>query len=254
MRTLGADPELLFAYRETGTLASVQDRMPGTKEAPYLVEHGAIQADNVSGEFNIEPCTTHSEFSGKIKSVRSILIDILEAQGLAETRHSVGEYEETELTHPNACTSGCDPDWNAYTLQINDPPDYTTTRLRAAGGHIHIGYSFERQEIPEFVKVLDLLITVPMMVYDDPRRRTMYGKAGAFRLKPYGLEYRTPSNAWVFSDERCRWVCEQVDRALKDWRKYQLPHNLQEIIDTHRISELDTITSVYGILPFPQTV
>ena len=45
-------------------------------------------------------------------------------------------------------------------------------------------------------------------------RKKLYGKAGAYRPKPYGLEYRSLSNFWVFDDKLIRWVWRNTERAL----------------------------------------
>ena len=52
--TFGCDPELFvvngndeFVYPEW---------IPGNKEEPHPVEHGAVQIDGMAAEFNIDPC------------------------------------------------------------------------------------------------------------------------------------------------------------------------------------------------------
>ena len=59
--------------------------------------------------------------------------------------------------------------------------------------------------VPEFVvaALCDLQISVPMIArgYDTQgERRRFYGSPGRFRPTPYGLEYRSLSNKWTFSD------------------------------------------------------
>ena len=36
-----------------------------------------------------------------------------------------------------------------------------------------------------------------LLMHNDPLRRKLYGRAGRFRVKPYGLEYRTLDNYWL---------------------------------------------------------
>ena len=45
---------------------------------------------------------------------------------------------------------------------------------------------------------------------DDTDRRSLYGASGAYRLKPYGVEYRVLSNFWLRSEELQRWAYQQA--------------------------------------------
>ena len=49
---------------------------------------------------------------------------------------------------------------------------------------------------------------------DDHTRRELYGMAGSFRPKSYGLEYRVLSNFWCFNPRYIEWVWDNVDRAI----------------------------------------
>jgi hypothetical protein len=63
---------------------------------------------------------------------------------------------------------------------------------------------------------MDLFVGCPMIEFDkDTGRRELYGKAGAFRKKSYGVEYRTASNAWIESEDRIRWAWAQTEKAVK---------------------------------------
>jgi hypothetical protein len=82
--------------------------------------------------------------------------------------------------------------------------------FRSAGGHWHVGYKDETKEMledpygkAEVIKMLDIFQGVPSILLDRdetaPLRRSLYGKAGAHRPKPYGVEYRALGNFWVTS-------------------------------------------------------
>jgi hypothetical protein len=67
------------------------------------------------------------------------------------------------------------------------------------------------------VKQLDSYLGLPSLLFDrDTLRRKMYGQAGAFRPKPYGVEYRVLSNAWLLNENRMRFVFNQTTRAVND--------------------------------------
>ena len=81
---------------------------------------------------------------------------------------------------------------------------------------MHVGHKFaNKEEICDFTKYLDLYLAVPSTLMDQGElRKQLYGKAGAYRPKPYGMEYRVLSNYWVFDPKRTEWVWDSVDRAL----------------------------------------
>lgn len=84
-------------------------------------------------------------------------------------------------------------------------------------GHIHIGYDDHDIETSlEIIKAMDLFLGVPSILLDeDKERRKLYGNAGCFRIKPYGVEYRTLSNFWIASEELTNWVFEQTLKAIE---------------------------------------
>lgn len=126
-------------------------------------------------------------------------------------------------------------------------------------GHIHIGYLNKGEEsnitdIENIVKVMDLLLGVQSVLLDmDKERRILYGKAGCFRFKPYGLEYRTLSNFWTLFDDRIKWAFENsilsvnialynpeiLDKILKESSKIEICiNNSDENLAKELIHEL----------------
>ena len=211
--SLGCDPE--FFLRDGDTVIPAYGTIPGTKDKPHETEHGAIQVDGLALEMNTKPVSLGNNGAEFDAAVANSIADLTRAAKTAVGRSanlyrgsSVGfTTEQMDALPEDAKKLGCDPDWNAYTLQINPSPD-ATLDFRAAGGHIHLGWSSDQPvEDPEYiemcaeiVKVMDLFIGLPLAAADpDTRRRQMYGKAGAFRPKSYGVEYRTPSNIWTFN-------------------------------------------------------
>jgi hypothetical protein len=122
---------------------------------------------------------------------------------------------------------GCEPDINAWAEDYNSAPDASST-LRTAGGHIHVGFQFEEGDYKtqfNVVKLMDIFLGIPSVLLDkDSQRRQLYGKAGACRLKEYGIEYRTLSNFWLESDDSQRWAYRQTQRAGEEF------DNLDELL------------------------
>ncbi len=97
---------------------------------------------------------------------------------------------------------GCLASFNAYGME-GMKGNGREVDFRTAGGHIHFGTGVkDKKDADRIVKALDMVLGVVgvslFAKFDDPRRRSMYGLAGEYRLPPHGLEYRTLSNAWLF--------------------------------------------------------
>lgn len=83
--------------------------------------------------------------------------------------------------------------------------------------HIHIGYDNPNIDSSLWmVKYLDMYLGLPSVIHDnDKRRRSLYGKAGCFRLTPYGVEYRVLSSAMMKDTETLTLVWNQLMKALE---------------------------------------
>ena len=110
----------------------------------------------------------------------------------------------------------CDPDYNVYTECENPKPEGERGNLRSCGFHLHIGYPNPNIDTSLLlIKYLDLCVGVPSVLFDkDTRRRSLYGKAGSFRLQPHGCEYRVLSGAMYSTDDRIRIVWSGIMKAL----------------------------------------
>lgn len=230
---IGADPEV-FVRDPNGNLVSGYGMIPGTKDSPFKVEHGAVQVDGMALEFNIDPASTFKEFNRNINAVVKQLTEML-PPGHTLDFIPVADFgqEYIDAQPEEARLLGCNPDFNAYTHEPNPMPsgDYG---FRTASGHIHIGWTNDQDiEVPEHleacrmaVKQLDVTIGSAQRIWDhDVRRSRMYGKMGAHRPKPYGVEYRTLSNTWVNDEDRRRLVFDMamasMERLMEGQRIYE---------------------------------
>ena len=212
MFTIGADPELFF--RNQDQLISIVGKLGGSKTNPMPIGNGcAIQEDNVAAEFCVPPAETAASFVDSINFALSDLKTRAESLGLTLAALTAsGEFSKDQLNNRQARTFGCDPDFNAYTGSANPRPKADNKLLRSAGGHVHVGTD---KNILDVVQTLDLLLGVPSVIVDkDEERRKLYGKAGCFRPKPYGVEYRTLSNFWIWDNRTIEWVYHQVSEAI----------------------------------------
>lgn len=221
--TIGCDPELFVT--QDGKFRSAHGMIPGTKEKPFVVQDGAVQVDGMALEFNTDPVETREDFVKKIISVMGQMKAMIPADhefAIVPTAKFNGNHFRAQPEE--AKELGCTPDFNAYTLRENPKPNNKTT-MRTASGHVHIGFCENADPNDDehllrcatLVKQLDCFLGFPSVRFDkDTKRRTMYGAAGAFRPKPYGVEYRVLSNAWLLSEARMKFVFDQTVRAVNE--------------------------------------
>lgn len=270
---IGCDPEAFIRDKRTGKIVSAHDLLPGTKEKPFKVDGGAIQVDGTAAEFNILPAQTSTAFSKYINMVLGQL-----RQRLGDNYELVFEpvarfdKEYFDKLPPSATELGCNPDFNAWTNTVNPPPDASGDMygVRTASGHIHIGWTKDQDPTdPSHIadcnlvaQNLDYYLGLPSLMWDrDPTRRNLYGKAGAVRYKPYGVEYRTMSNAWLRSEDLIRYVWNSGYRAVNALFQNQKPlgevlgNKAQEIIDGNQQWWIERNSKVFKTFeyncPFP---
>ena len=230
---IGSDPET-FLQDATGKYISSVGLIGGSKDVPMPIGNGCtVQEDNVTVEFNTPPTNNVDEFVNAINYNLDWISRRAGELGLSVVFNPSAVFDKEQLDTEAAQTFGCDPDFNAWDFGAPNPrPKSRNLRLRSAGGHIHI----EAPELDkiELTKAMDLFVGVPMLEFDtDARRRELYGKAGAFRPKSYGIEYRTASNAWLQSDDTKRWAFNQAQKAVEFVKAgKQIPDELGELIQT----------------------
>lgn len=243
--TLGADPEVFLT--DGKSLISAIGRVPGTKDSPVKTEWGKVHVDNVAAEFNTIPAISAEEFDNNVKMGLEGVFEIARGFGLTVSTEAFGVFSKEDLSHPYAKMAGCEPDYCAYDGSMNDTVPLQFYDERAAGGHIHVGTELTDADVPKLVKCLDLFLGIPLLERENPDRRFLYGKAGAFRRKPYGVEYRTPSNAWIFASEDRRWAFNAVKRALEEFRSIRLPSSVPKVINEHDLATAKTLMQEFSL-------
>jgi hypothetical protein len=196
--TIGADPELFFTKR--GQFVSAVGIVPGTKEKPFEFAPGYnIHHDNVAVEYNIPPAYNKDQWMESHYRALKYIRDLAKSKHLNLKIVSDAVFSDSELESPEARLFGCNPDFSAWELMQNPVPEASGTNLRTAGGHIHVGgdnWSFA--EKIKLVRLLDIFVGIPLSMKEPTSRRNeLYGKPGAMRDKPYGFEWRAPSNIWL---------------------------------------------------------
>lgn len=254
---IGADPECFVS--NDGVISHCIDILGGSKDAPRIVSGGAVQEDNVLFEFNVDPTDNAGTFADLIYRVMTQGSDILSMHNLELVRNvSSHVYESLQGYPEKAFEFGCTPDYNALTGAVNPRPSATNELLRTAGGHVHIGWSHlhtvTEQDQRDVMVACDYVLGLISLLEDpDIRRRELYGKAGACRLKSYGAEYRTLSNYWIFNRAKTMIVHARAQEAYRIGTNKPLfetlksvlpPEVVQDCINSGNVAEAKALIEV----------
>lgn len=261
--TVGADPE--FFLHNGIKLVSAHDKVPGTKKEPFALKDGVcIQADGTAVEFNIRPAKTGEEFA---KSIASALDQIqkLVGSGFAFKFKPSVQYPKHDFDQlPNSATElGCSPDFSA---DRNGRVIFRSAKIlssyryyRMGGGHIHVGWGknldpSDPSHIYDCVALSQAMknyfMSYKKFFDSDVIRQCVYGSEGAFRPKPYGVEFRALSNAWLNYPELWPWIFDAtvaIFRLLQEGKKVHV-----EGVDAIRITDKRDKWGQYIYVPLTQ--
>lgn len=101
------------------------------------------------------------------------------------------------------------------------------------------------------VRYMDVFLGIPSVVKDkDKKRRSLYGKAGCFRLTDYGVEYRVLSSTMMSSLSKLSFVWRQLQKALKACQiNYSLPSRdlVQKTINNSNVELAEQLITHYNL-------
>ena len=169
---------------------------------------GMIVRDGFQVELNPESSFCRQVAGSMLGHAMRQLFELAEKAGVeVSTEVGVVVDEETFFSVPlSERKFGCNPTVNAHQEELERPTG-ARVRFRSGGGHIHIGlpnrFIGNEERITELVKMFDILVGNSCVFFDQSPsstlRRKYYGRAGEYRMKSYGVEYRVPSNFWLQS-------------------------------------------------------
>jgi hypothetical protein len=208
---IGCDPEL-FVRRAGAEIIPVCGLIGGSKDFPKplpaatLLEGDigayAVQEDGVALEFNTPAFQRADSFVLGIGHALKECKRMARARKLELVTSPYHSFDAKALEDPRACVLGCLPDNDAYSEvpgAAREP--FRIEQLgtnRFCGGHLHLGYDKTKVPVHVMARFMDLFIGLPSIHKDKQGpRRGYYGKAGLYREKDYGIEYRTLSNYWL---------------------------------------------------------
>jgi hypothetical protein len=262
----GADPEGFIFDGDTPVPAS-EAGLPGTKQSPFEVMGGAIQIDGMAAEFNIDPAPDFETWNDNIETAMAELEALVTAQGLTIKYVPSVQFpkEVFDKARDDDKELGCQPDLDAWSGGVNPPPMLSDELMytRCAGGHLHVGWTeneklYDLQHVlacQDLVKQFDWYLGAWSVLQDpDNIRRKLYGKMGACRYKPYGVEYRVLSNFWVNSKALRLEAWNRMIHAINGMSTIYLPERIpNELTDRLRkmINESQTDDIITDMCRYP---
>lgn len=236
---IGFDIE--FALLNTrGKLVSAIPYINGTKNDPEFIKGGNIQRDNVAFEIAVDYATPCSVLIDNTRSVLQQGTDTL-PKGYSLSCIPSGIYTDKELKHPEAKEFGCDPDYDAKTGTVNEfGKGIVDPNLRSFGFHVHTGPIHQSVDPRVHTLASDLTLGLFSTMKDNSpealMRRNLYGKPSCYRVKEYGVEYRTLSNYFCKSPRlmKVAWVLNHIAYVISS--KY-ITHLFQNV-DMYELSDI----------------
>lgn len=205
---VGSDPELFIINTKTNKVVSSIRLIPGKKGQawvdPSWKKGFGLETDNILAEFNIPPASNCEDFVESMEFMKNYIDKFVKSKnpdyGIMHTASAI--VDDDQLQSNEAKEFGCSVDYNIYTEAPNPKPCGETTNIRSTGCHIHVSYAKKNQRKSlELLHYMDAYVGIPSVILDNGsesiKRRTLYGKAGCFRLTHYGYEYRSLSGKFL---------------------------------------------------------
>lgn len=199
---VGFDPEVFFT-NNYGKLLLPDQFTLGTKKNPVYGGEGIVGSlcDGVAVELNTSATASDAlEFIKLVEMSREYLNSLC-PRGVEVSHSSIArvppEYYRTKAYKE----IGCEPDYCVYRKKFIRPAQPRDLKgVRFAGGHIHVSTDVDPPlDKHVWARLLDIFLA-PTLCGDGLERR-QYITAGRIREKePNYIEYRVPSNAWLWMD------------------------------------------------------
>lgn len=251
----GADPELCAVDDDDIAIPAwlITDGRKDSHEKLRDLLDIDIHADGVALEFNFKAVRydqLHTHVANVFDRVRK---KVLAGKGGASNLIITPQmgFSKEYLMHPLALNSGCDPDFCAYDEEIKPrivTLDLMALPVRYFGGHLHVGYNVEMLPPWALTRIMDAVWYLGWLKKDDQKgRRGVYGKAGIYRPKSYGVEYRTPSPFWVrnanatyqFAHDMVCFLSllAEQPKQVNRWFHEQSWKDIKDVIDNYNLED-----------------
>lgn len=210
---IGSDPELILLDKTTRNPVSAIG-LDMCKDSINLY------ADNLLAEFNHAPFAPTEFVDGVKETVQTVsrMLSTFKSGCTFQVGQCEASYSPEDLSSNAAQEVGCEPFYNAYNPSVASVPQPYTDSRRFAGGHIHLAYDTSGLPPELFVSILDKELLPLDPNHGKTVRSDFYGARGSFRYKPYGIEYRAPSNFWLAQPDLITSVLSDIKNFVN--KKY----------------------------------
>lgn len=246
--SIGTDPEFFIRRKKDGKFISAIPHIEGTKENPTPLKSGGnIQFDNVAVEFATDPANNGEDLVTKVGNALREVVQII-PEGHEIIAIPSANFDADQLECEESQRFGCDPDYDAWELKVNDAPFCSDETLRTCGGHIHVGYIkgqgnkflLDPYGKANTIKIMDVFHGIVSVILDCTEeavtRRKLYGKAGCHRpvMKDNGglydgVEYRVLSNFWFKAPDLVMLMESLKEDVLKVMREMDFDALINDI-------------------------
>ena len=268
---VGTDAEF-FLVDASGMPISSEGLIGGKKAAPVLCDGGGYLEDCVTVEINPDPVPASvgaAEFSLNIRKCINEVTIVAEALDLSVDITSSHLFRPEQLVSRQASESGCSPTFDIWSNSRIRAIDISDSSHRYASGDIHLSWPLPEDrrlrvlQAKTIVKHMDVFVGLSEVAFTECTERATagFGNAGIHRLTGYGVEYKTPSNYWLASDVRRKWVFDAsiriITTVLNDVDYYakflcRYGDTVQRIRRRWHSSEAESIVNDFSVLPsFP---
>ena len=266
--TFGTDPEVAAYYVKDETMyvqpspffrkeMGLVAQKPQSKHPVYYSDGNVtIMEDGVAFEFTIPPTADYKHMHMNIGFALDKLNDLLYPTQhnftiLPTLNYEIERFLDVDDEYKMCLIFGCDPDKDAilpnYVCNVIDALQHP---YRYFGGHFQIGCKnpvgtrLIQAHYEPFIKLLAILLgnTVISRTSQSELERIrakLYGQPGRYRLQPWGIEYRTPSNNWITSSTT---MAAMFGAAKLAFRLLQNPRYGKEVINTYLPDTIDALT------------
>lgn len=206
---IGMDAEF-FLQNKDGQYIAAARVIPGLKHEPHVLDNGVCHPDGLSLEVGSPPAKSPE---GMVQSLFTVLNEVktkyLDPQEVTIANAFEVSVSKVQGVQPEDLEFGCGVEYDAHNpTEMVKRVTTTHSDRRYSGFHIHLGFTsgqesniFTYKDMSRLVLRLDTLFRRYSLSTSD-KRASQYGGWGAFRVKPYGIEYRMMDCSVITNPEK----------------------------------------------------